>query len=361
MSKPTWDLSLPSLFEHFKDKFMVGNILSPHDFDDPDLLQMFTHHYNAVTAQNEMKPVYITPAPGVYNFTDADMMVAWAKEKNIRLIGHTLIWHGQCAPWLNKNEKGEPITRAEAKRNMEAFIHAYAGRYRGQVYSWDVINEALRDIREYDGNWKANLRQNEPKEDNTAFWFLAYANGADPNKNEAGADYIFDAFYLTRKHDPAAILYYNDYNEDVPAKRDAIADMVEDINNQWKTHPDYDNRLLIEGIGMQSHHNHVHININNLREAIKRFAQTGARIAITELDFTFGNPENPAIPLSKVDAAAQADYYRSLFALYAEYSHYIERVSFWAKNDGQSWRKWGSPVLFDAAGAAKPAFHKVFV
>jgi endo-1,4-beta-xylanase len=349
MSGYHWDLTLPSLHKHFKDRFMMGNILSPPDFDDTAMMEMYCHHYNCVTAENLMKPVHITSAPGVYDFTQADRLVKWAEKNNIALIGHTLVWHAQSAPWLNRNPDGTALTRAEAKANLEAFIRTYAGRYSGRIYSWDVINEMFRDINEFSGDWRSHLRQEEPKANNTAHWYLAYGN----------ADYVFDAFYFARKYDPLAILYYNDYNEEVPAKRDAIAQMVEDINAQWLKHPEYDNRLLVEGIGMQSHHNHVHTKLDNVRAAIQRFAQTGARIAVTELDFTYGSSETPAVPLTAEQDKAQAEMYGELFAVYSEYSKYIERVTFWAKNDGQSWRKWGSPVLFDANGAAKPAFHAI--
>jgi endo-1,4-beta-xylanase len=361
MTDSKWDLSLPSLHKHFRHKFMMGNIMSPPNLDDPEISAVFKHHYNAVTAENCMKPVHITSAPGVYDFSNADKLVSWAEENKIALIGHTLVWHGQSAPWLNKNPQGEPLTRAEAKKNLEAFIKAYAGRYSGRIYSWDVMNEIFRDINEYNGDWRSNLRREEPKANNTAHWYLAYANGADAAKGESGADYVFDSFYFARKYDPSAVLYYNDYNEDVPAKRDAIAHMVEDINAQWLAHPDYDHRLLIEGIGMQSHHNHVHINFDNIRAAVSRFAQTGVRLAITELDLTYGSSENPAVPLSEKDAKEQAENYRQLFELYARFCEYIERVTFWAKCDGTSWRKWGSPVLFNADGEAKPAFFAITV
>lgn len=353
----SWDLTLPPLKQKFAQHFMMGNIISPWDFEDEKTLEMFLYHYNSVTAENMMKPMHITSAPGVYDFEQADRLADWACKHGISLIGHTLIWHGQSAPWLNRDEQGNAITRAAAKANMQAFISEYAGRYAGRVYSWDVMNEIFRDINEYSGNWREHLRRNESKVYTTAHWYLAYENGAAAG--ECGSDYVFDAFYFTRKADPKAILYYNDYNEDVPAKRDAIADMVEDINAQWQAHAEYDGRLLIEGIGMQSHHNDRDFSPENVRAAIKRYAETGAKLAITELDFTYGTPEAPAAPLTEEQAQAQAESYRVLFALYREFSENIERVTFWAKCDGQSWRKWGSPVLFDENGTAKKAYHAI--
>ncbi|MCL2285975.1 MAG: endo-1,4-beta-xylanase [Firmicutes bacterium] len=352
------DLSLPSLQKTFEKHFLFGNILSPYDWKNPETLEMFKHHFNALTPENAMKPVYVSPAPGEYDFEAVDKMVEWANENGIKMIGHTFVWHGQSAPWLNKNEDGSPKTRTEAKANMEAFIKAYGGRYSGRILSWDVINEAFRDGGEFSGNWRDHLRGMSENPRAVSPWYLAYANGADPEKGESGADYVFDAYYFARKYDPAATLYYNDYNEEFPTKREAIAQMVEEINQQWRNHPEYDGRLLIEGIGMQAHCNQK-TNLAHVRESLERFAKTGAKISVTELDITFGSHEEPANPLTPEQSKRQAEMYTELFKMYLEYASHIERVTMWARHDGHSWRRWGSPVLFDKDLQPKEAFYAV--
>jgi len=357
-NKTIWNLDLPSLHRTFTKQFMFGNIVSPRDFDDSELMEMIKHHYNAITAENAMKPVYITSSPGVYDFENADKIVGWAVENKISLIGHTLIWHGQSAPWLNKKPDGSPLTRAEAVTNMEAFIKEYVSRYSGKVYSWDVINEAFRDEDgEFKGNWRDYLRGESENPRAVGHWYLAYSNGA--KDGESGGDFVFDAFRFARKYDPKAVLYYNEYNEEQPVKREAIAQMTEEINEEWKNHPDYDGRLLIEGIGMQCHYNHLNFDPDLIRKAIERFAKTGARIAATELDITFGSSEVPAVPITAEQTKSQAEMYTSLFRIFMEYSEHIERVTFWGKNDVQSWRSWGSPTLFHGDGRAKESFHKI--
>lgn len=355
---PQWDLNLQSLYERFADYFMFGNIISPHDFNNPETLAMFLHHYNAVTAENAMKPAYIAPAPGVFDFSQSDLIVDWAAANNIAMIGHTLVWHGQSAPWLNRNPDGTVLTRAEARANMESFIREYAGRYSGRIFSWDVVNEVFRDDDSFSGDWRNHLRRDSSNPAAVSHWYLAYANGADESAGESGADYIFDAFVFARRYDPHARLFYNDYNEEVPAKREAIAQMVEELNEQWRSHPEYDGRLLIEGIGMQSHFNH-NTDLGLVQAAIQRFIRTGATLAVTELDITFGSEAAPAIPMTPEQSARQSAMYAHLFGLYIEFADYIERVTMWAKSDGQSWRSWGSPVLFDGNFAAKDAFFAV--
>ncbi|MCL2373532.1 MAG: endo-1,4-beta-xylanase [Defluviitaleaceae bacterium] len=363
-----WDLTLPSLHKTFADYFKVGNIFSvynwetngqPNDWDNPGMLEMYRHHYNVVSPGNAMKPVYISSAPGVYHFQEADRLVAWANENHMAVIAHTLVWHGQSADWLNKTPTGTPLPRAQAKANLHEFIKRYVSRYSGKVYAWDVINEAFVDRynEPYSGNWRDYIRRESDNPMAVGHWFLAYANGAAPG--ECGTDFVFDAFYYARKYDPAAILSYNDYNEHVPNKRDAIAQMTEEINAKWQSHPEYDGRLLIERIGMQSHYNHLHYNITQVQDAMDRFIKTGANISITELDITFGSPEEPSNPLTPEESARQAQMYAELFALYKKYAAHIDTVTIWGKNDHESWRNWGAPTLFDNNCAAKESFYSI--
>ncbi|MCL2355893.1 MAG: endo-1,4-beta-xylanase [Defluviitaleaceae bacterium] len=355
-----WDLTLPSLCATFEKYFTVGNIVTPEELDDAELMAMYKHHYNSVTAENAMKPEAVSSAPGVYNFEHADKIVKWAEENKMMLVGHTLVWHAQSAKWLNRNEDGTPLPRAQAKANMEAFIKEYVGRYSGKIYSWDVVNEAFIDSsgsEPYNGNWRDYLRRETENPRAVGHWYLAYANGA--GEGESGADYMFDAFYFARKYDPKAILYFNEYNEEFPHKRHAIVDMVNDLNAEWRAHPEYDGRLLVEGIGMQSHHNHIHTDVDRVRAALELYSKTGTKISITEMDFTFGSESEPANPLSPEESKKQAETHAALFALFMEFSAHIERVTLWGKNDGQSWRKWGSPHLFDENCQAKEAFHAI--
>jgi endo-1,4-beta-xylanase len=110
---------------------------------------------------------------------------------------------------------------------------------------------------------------------------------------------------------------------------------------------------------MPGHYNHKYSSMDNVREAVRLFASTGARLAITELDFTWGNSEEPAVPLTPEQSAVQAAWYSELFALVLENEKHFDRITFWAKDDARSWRSWGSPMLFDTGGSAKEAYYAV--
>jgi endo-1,4-beta-xylanase len=194
---------------------------------------------------------------------------------------------------------------------------------------------------------------------------VAYTNGADASKGERGADYIYDAFVFARLADPNATLYYNDYNEDLNNKPECISLMVEDLNAKWKLDPNYDGRLLVEGIGMQSHYwsdaFEADNEINLIEAAMQRFIKTGAVISITELDIPMGTyqKQHNGKNLTAEQETQQAKQYAELFNLYKKYAEHIQRVTFWGLADSLSWRGQGMPLLFDKSYYAKEAFWAV--
>ncbi|MDR2589495.1 MAG: endo-1,4-beta-xylanase [Oscillospiraceae bacterium] len=360
---PAWDLSLPSLYEAYADFFQFGNIMTPSAQWFRTHSDNFFHHFNTVTAENAMKPEYIGRARDDMNFHDSDIIVDWAETYGLALHGHALLWHSQSARWFTYNEDGTVLTRAEARENLEFFITEYAGRYAGRIASWDVVNEVL-DTSATDNPWFENLRTGTGRDMSSA-WYTAYANGADSAAGERPYDYIYDAFVFARRADPKAVLFYNDFNEETPAKREAMASMVEYFNAKWKddpqnTEPD---RLLIEGIGMQAHYWVGQLSPSQVRASIERFVETGARIRITELDIPFGtwsNQRDPNAPPATVEELQkQADLYRDLFEIFVEFADHIDAVTIWGLADPMSWRGNGLPLLFDEWFAPKPAFFSV--
>jgi GH35 family endo-1,4-beta-xylanase len=350
-----WDLSIASLADRYKSRFLIGNIMNSIETSNPGTTTMFKHHYNAVTAENEMKPQYLSPAKGVYGFGSADKIVSWAQANGLAFHGHVLVWHSQSAAWLTKDAKGSPLTRAEASSNLKDYIGNVAGHFKGKITWWEVVNEAFDGGSGIPTDWKAVLRKNSP-------WYLAYENGADKAKGESGADYIYDAFVLARQADPAAVLYYNDYNETEAWKYTAMALMAEELNRKWKTDARnaQSGRPLVEGIGMQGHYWIGDLNVADVEAAVARFVKAGVKISVTELDIpagTYNAQRTP--PLTKDEELLQARLYAQLFQIFEKYAASIERVTFWAKADSQSWRGNGSPVLFDRTFAAKKSYYAV--
>jgi GH35 family endo-1,4-beta-xylanase len=349
--------ALPALKEIYQDYFLMGNIfsaiytpsasnISPTNIRS-DLLK---RHFNALTGENAMKPQYMSLQRGTYTFSNADQMVQMSLDAGMAIHGHTLIWHLQSSAW----QPASRSTRTQARTDMEAFIRNVAGHYKEKVISWDVVNEAFTDgVGSVPSNWRDALRKNSP-------WYIAYDNGADKSKGESGADYIYDAFVFTRLADPGAILYYNDFNEEQRGKREAIAMMTEELNNRWRTDSrnTQRDRLLIEGLGMQSHYWTDNLRVQDVEDTIVRWIKTGAEISITELDIPAGR-WGGFKTLTEAEEKKQAQLYAQLFQIYKKYSGNIARVTIWGLEDPASWRRQGSPLLFDGDFNAKEAFFAV--
>lgn len=379
----TWR-DVPSLKEVYADYFLIGNISSPNTSIRGELneyfTEMFKYHFNAVTGENHFKPdSYSSSKGGVYDFTNKDSTMEWARENGIQVIGHTLAWHSQSAPWLN----AEGLSREEARENLEEFIGKVAGHFEGlfdadspnnagNMVAWDVLNEAHL---ERTTNWRLNLRTDKDG-NNSSPWYAAYQNGADVEAGESGADYIYDAFLFARRYAPSSVLYYNDFNDDNRNKSTAIVNMVNELNAAWANdtvnNPEAGDfsgddaevvyeylslggRLLIEGIGMQSHYS-TNVNVANVRASLERFKTTGAEISITELDVGIHSSHEDN------EDEIQALVYAELFALYKEYRDVIERVTFWGVRDNLSWRSESNPLIFTGEEndfIVKEAFYAV--
>ena len=139
--------------------------------------------FNTVACENEMKPASLQPTQGTFSFTLADKIVAFAQQNNMKIRGHTLVWHNQNPNWLAKGS----WTRATLLAVMKAHINGVLGHYKGKIIEWDVVNEAFDDS-------GAGARRN-------TFW-----------QNIIGNDYIDSAFTYAYQADPAALLFYNDYS-----------------------------------------------------------------------------------------------------------------------------------------------------
>ena len=156
---------------------------------------------------------------------------------------------------------------------------------------------------------------------------------------------------IAREADPSAKLFYNDFNEWVPAKREAIYTLVKKLKDQG----------LIDGIGLQQHVGLTSPTTALLETAISRYAELGLEIHITELDVEV-NPTGNYTELTPDLAIALSNRYKELFTVYAKYPGSITAVMNWNVIDSSSWllafptahTTW--PLLFDADGKPKLAF-----
>jgi len=341
-------MNLTPLKDHFSDYFMMGNIFNPGDVSGTTVTNTkLTRHYNVLTAENHMKPSNIASIKGSYNWTTADSMVNAAIASGFKVVGHTLLWHSQNASWMNST--ASPVTLED----MKNYITAVVDHFKERIYSWDVLNEAFPDSG-YTNDWKTSMRSNNP-------WF-----------REIGSDFVYEGFLTARLADPDAILYYNDYNLDNSGKATMVRNMVRDVNQRYADSGDRPageaaTRLLIEGIGMQSHHN-TNVQASSIRNSLNLFRPLGVKISISELDvlgqgysssIDTGPNQHGSSPVTNDGLFTQARLYGEYFRVFLDNADIIERVTFWGLTDNLSWRSKGLPLLFDPNGKAKPAYYKV--
>ena len=338
-------MALPPIKDQFSPYFMIGNIFNPGDVGSSGVTnQRLIRHYNILTPENAMKPDTLSPGRGTYNFATSNRMVNAAIASGFKVHGHTLLWHQQNAGWMTSMARANKETALAA---MKRYITDVVTHFKGRVYSWDVLNEVFPDSVGQYNDWQDEMRPENP-------WYASI-----------GSDFVYEGFLAARLADPDAILFYNDFNTDSYPKATMIHNMVRDVNQRYLTSGDKPagearDRLLIEVIGMQEHHN-IDISMSSISRTINQFRPLGVKIAVTELDVlaqSWGE-YSARTPVTNEGIYNQSLAYGEYFELYLENADIIERVSIWGVTDNQSWRSFGLPLLFSSQGKAKPAYYMV--
>ncbi len=337
----TLQKDLKPLKDVYEKDFLIGTAISAEDLTGIRFDFMKQHH-NCITAANAMKPGELQGVKGTFRFEGADKLVNTALAEGMKVHGHTLLWHQQSPDWMNTATDAEgnkvPLSREEALENLRTHITTVMEHFGDRVISWDVVNEGMNDNPSNPTDWRKALRQSQ--------WYHAI-----------GDDYIEQAFLAAREvldahPDWDITLYYNDYNEDNQNKATAIYSMVKELNEKYaKTHP---GKLLIDGVGMQGHHN-SRTNPENVKLSLEKFISLGVEVSITELDLQAGSN----FKLTEEEANYQAYLYAQMFKTFKENSDHIARVTLWGMDDGTSWRSATNPLLFDKNLQAKPAYYAV--
>nr|WP_239118013.1 non-reducing end alpha-L-arabinofuranosidase family hydrolase [Actinoplanes ferrugineus] len=259
--------------------------------------------FNAVTPENEMKWDATEPSPGNFNYTAGDKILAQGQSNGSKIRGHALLWYQQQPSWA-KSMSGSALRSA-----MMNHVTKVATHYKGKIYAWDVVNEAFAD-----GGSGARR---------------------DSNLQRTGNDWIEAAFKAARAADPNAKLCYNDYNTDgVNAKSTGVYNMVKDFKARG---------VPIDCVGFQSH---LGTSIpGDYQSNLKRFADLGVDVQITELDVAQGGN--------------QANIYSTVTKACLAVSR-CKGITVWGVRDSDSWRTGENPLLFDNSGNKKAAYNSVY-
>jgi endo-1,4-beta-xylanase len=299
--------------------FLIG-YASRNDFwsmsDAAQYQDVARTEFNFLTPENAMKWDATEPQQNVFTFSQADQHVSFAQTNTMKIHGHTLVWHSQLPGWVSGISGATNLTNVMYNHIDKVMNHWTDG----QIYAWDVVNEAFNE----DGTRRST-----------------------PFQNVIGNSYIELAFQRARAADPQTKLIYNDYNvETVNSKSTAMYNMVADFKNRG---------IPIDGVGLQMHLTNGGMDYNSLASNMQRFAALGVEVYITEMDVRFPTP------LSQTDLQTQATIYGNVLAK-CKAQPMCKALQVWGIPDKYSWvpsvfQGQGGALIFDDNYNAKPAYY----
>ncbi|WP_179830226.1 endo-1,4-beta-xylanase [Spirosoma fluviale] len=304
--------------------FPIGAAINPRLLSSiPLYKETLQREYNSVSSENCFKMNQIQPKAGGFYWKDTDALVNFAKESNMRVHGHTLIYYKSLPEWVTSFQ-GDSLAWENL---MKTHIQTVVGRYKGVVTSWDVVNEAFED----DGTLRRSV------------WY-----------EKLGADYIARCFQYAHQADPRALLFYNENVVGKPKKLTAVLALVNNLKKRG---------IAIHGIGVQ-----MHININTSEEAlttdVRQFVNTGLLVHISELDIRMNPTYSTNFTLTNALQTRHALKYKNVAKLYRSVVPKSQQfgITNWNVGDADSWLRKTSPcedypLLFSDNYSRKPAYY----
>jgi endo-1,4-beta-xylanase len=326
---------IPSVFQSNWPGFgIIGTAVIPADITgEPGVL--LAKHFNSMTSGNDMKWDATEPTEGNFQFTNADAQVQFARNNNMHVRGHTLIWHNQTPAWVFNDLNGNPMTatpdnQALLTQRIQKHIATVMGHF-PDVLVWDVINEPV-DPSQADGYRRSP-------------WF-----------NILGKQYIDIALQAARAANPAAKLYINDFDTTNPVHRDPLVAIIRDLKSRG---------IPVDGFGHQMHNNIEYPSPQSVIDAVNLFDTTGVEQAVTEMDVSIYSGSFPTpftsytdIPQSRHNTVGYS-YLGFIEALKTVQSKIVS-ITIWGTSDDKSWltssTKVDAPLLFDPSLKKKPAY-----
>ncbi|MBI3913006.1 MAG: endo-1,4-beta-xylanase [Chloroflexi bacterium] len=284
---------------------------------EPIYAQTLAREFSALTAENHFKFGPLRPTQTTFKFDEADYLVEFAQSNGMRIRGHTLVWHNSLPDWLTKGN----FSRDALSKILNEHIATVAGRYRGRIYAWDVVNEAIAE----DGSLRDTI------------W-----------RRGLGNDYLDQVFRWTQEADPNAKLIYNDFGgEGLGRKSDAIFNLVKGMKERG---------IPIDGVGLQMHIrvDEAPAKLQELDANIKRLSALNLDVHITELDVRV------TLPATDASLAKQAQVYSQIAQTCIANAN-CKMFVMWGFTDKHSWIPqffpgFGAGLVFDDAYQPKAAY-----
>jgi endo-1,4-beta-xylanase len=230
---------------------VFGAAAATYQLGDSAFASALAREAGILVPEYELKRGVIEPARGQYDFSGVDLLVAFARAHGMAFRGHPLVWHHRNPDWLDSALASRDHTL------LVNYITTVAGRYRGHMHSWDVVNEAI----DLNGGRSDNLRETP--------WLKAF-----------GPSYIDDAFRTARAADPHALLVYNDWGCEA-GENDRFRAVTLDFLEQALARA-----VPIDALGLQGHLAAYgpQVDQKKLRAFLAEVKSLGMKILVTEHD-----------------------------------------------------------------------------
>jgi endo-1,4-beta-xylanase len=339
-----------------RSQILIGTAVRPVQLSEAVYASTLAREFNMVEPEDALKWEVVHPQRNDFDFSQADQIVEFATKHNIKVRGHTLVWHRQNPTWLTENH----YPSADLARILEEHIKTVVAHYRGRIFAWDVVNEAFDEL--HPGALRSTIWRNQPgialgrDDTNTAPEPQASSNpvGAEVSARSSKQPYAYieQCFRWAHEADPQALLFYNEAEaETINAKSDAVFAMVRDFRRRG---------VPIDGVGLQMHIPNPHADVASISANIKRLTAVGVQVHITEMDVALPLDSNGNARTE--DLIRQADIYRDI-ALACVSHPGCTAIQTWGFTDKYSWigshtkHTQGAALLFDSNYQPKPAYN----
>jgi endo-1,4-beta-xylanase len=320
--------SLRDAAEH--SGILIGAAVRPAQLSEAAYAATLAREFNMLEPEDALKWEVLRPGPQSFDFSQADQIVDFAARHNMKVRGHTLVWHRQNPVWLTAAH----FTPEQMSKLLETHIKTVAGHYRGRIFAWDVANEAFDE-----GKNAGKLR--------STIWYDQPGIGF----SDQGPAYLAQCFRWAHEADPQALLFYNEAEaEEMNPKSDAIYAMARAFKREG---------VPIDGIGFQMHVSNLHADIPSISANIARFTALGLQVHITEMDVSL--PVDANGNASQDDLRRQAEIYRQVAEACVSHPG-CTAIQTWGFTDKYSWigshskHTQGAALPFDRNYHSKPAY-----
>lgn len=287
-------------------------------FSDPRMMAIVDRECGVLVAENEMKQYVIAAQPDTIDFSRADRLADWAREKGKKLRGHTLLWnHPKYTPgWLVERYAQAP--REDLARWLSGYVGAVATHFGTRVHSWDVVNETIDPET---GDLRDSLFQ-----------------------SRLGFDAVRIAFETAKQKAPHAQLVYNDYmswGSGSAKHRAGVLRLLERFRAE---------KVPVDALGIQGHIgteqgagsggdlNATAVREREWRGFVDAVTAMGYRLLITEFDVSDRRLAG-SIAQRDAEVAAVGKAYLDLMLAYPQLDH----ILCWGLVDRYSWLQNFSP------------------